>query len=47
MRKLENSGVRTLVLVDTVPGDDTGGVKFIAHATRFERYMDVSMPDLR
>ena len=47
VRKLENGGVRTLMLVDAVPGDDTGGVKFVAHATRFERYMDVPMHDLR
>ena len=47
VRKLENGGVRTLMLVDAVPGDDAGGVKFVAHATRFERHMDVSMHDLR
>ena len=47
VRKLEDGGVRTLMLVDAVPGDDAGGVKFVAHATRFEQYMDVSMHDLR
>ena len=47
VRKLENGGVRTLMLVDAVPGDDAGGVKFVAHATRFERHMNVGMDDLR
>ena len=47
VRRVENGGVRTVMFVDAVPGDDTGGVKFVAHATRFERYMDVSMDDLR
>ena len=47
VRRLESGGVRTLMLVDAVPGDDAGGVKFVAHATRFERYMDVPMDDLR
>ena len=47
VRRLENGGVRTMMLVDAVPGDDAGGVKFVAHATRFERYMDVPMDDLR
>ena len=47
VRRLENGGVRTIMLVDAVPGDDAGGVKFVAHATRFERYMDVPMDDLR
>ena len=35
------------MLVDAVPGDDAGGVKFVAHATRFERYMNVPADDLR
>ncbi len=47
VRRLEGGGVRTMMLVDAVPGDDAGGVKFVAHATRFERYMDVPMGDLR
>ena len=47
VRRLDNGGVRTLMLVDAVPGDDAGGIKFVAHATRFERYMDVPMHDLR
>ena len=45
VRRLENGGVRTMMLVDAVPGDDAGGVKFVAHATRFEQYMDVPMDD--
>ena len=47
VRRLENGRVRTLMLVDAVPGNDAGGVKFVAHATRFERYMNVPMGDLR
>ena len=47
VRRLEYGGVRTMMLVDAVPGDDAGGVKFVAHATRFERHMDVPMDDLR
>ena len=47
VRRLENGGLRTMMLVDAVPGDDAGGVKFVAHATRFARYMDVPMDDLR
>ena len=47
VRRLENGGVRTLMLVDAVPGDDLGGVKFVAHATRFERYMGIGLEDLR
>ena len=47
VRRLENGRVRTLMLVDVVPGNDAGGVKFVAHATRFERYMNVPMDDLR
>lgn len=47
VRRLENGGVRTLMLVDAIPGDEASGVKFVAHASRFERYMDVGMEDLR
>ena len=47
VRKLENGGVRTAMLVDAVPGDHDGGVKFVAHATRFEQHMGVSIHDLR
>ena len=47
VRRLENGAVRTVMFVDAVPGDDTGGVKFVAHATRFEKYMDVRFVDLR
>ena len=36
-----------MMLVDAVPGDDAGGVKFVAHATRFERYMNMGMDNLR
>ena len=35
-----------MTLVGAVPGGDAGGVKLVAHATRFERYMDVQMDDL-
>ena len=41
VRRLDNGGVRTLMLVEAVPGDDAYGVRFVAHATRFERYMEV------
>ena len=47
VRRLADGGVRTVMLVEAVPGDDAGGVKFVAHATRFERHMDVPMDDLR
>ena len=47
VRRLDDGGVRTLMLVEAVPGDDAGGVKFVAHATRFERYMGVGMEGLR
>ncbi len=47
VRRVENGGVRTVMFVDAVPGDDAGGVKFVAHATRFERYMEVSVDELR
>ena len=47
VRRLEDGGVRTLMLVEAVPGDDNGGMKFTAHGTRFERYMGMSMEDLR
>ena len=39
VRRLENGGVRTLMLVEAVRSDDVGGMKFTIHATRFERYM--------
>ena len=38
IRRLEGSGVRTMLLVRVVPGDDDGGMRFTAHATRFERH---------
>ena len=41
VRRLESGGVRTMMLVEAVPGDDAGGVKFVAHAIRFEQYMNV------
>ena len=47
VRRLEDGGVRTVLLVEAVPGDDSGGVKFVAHATRFDQHMNVSMDDLR
>ena len=47
VRRLDDGGVRTLMLVDAVPGDDAGGMKFVAHATRFEQYMGVGMEGLR
>ena len=47
VRRLDDGGVRTLMLVEAVPGDDDGGMKFTAHATRFERYMGVGMEGLR
>ena len=47
VRRLDDGGVRTLMLVEAVPGDDAGGMKFVAHATRFERYMGVGIEGLR
>ena len=47
VRRLDDGGVRTLMLVEAVPGDDAGGMKFVAPATRFKRYMGVGMDGLR
>ena len=47
VRRLDNGGVRTLMLVSVVPGDDAHGMKFTVHATRFEHYMGIGMEDLR
>ena len=47
VRKLDTGGMRTLMMVKAVPEDDAEGVKFFAHATRFERHMNVGMDDLR
>ena len=35
------------MLVNTVPVEGGGGVRLVTHGTRFERYMNVSMHDLR
>ena len=45
-RRLKSGGVWTMTLVGAVSGGDAGGVMLVAHATRFERYMDVQMDDL-
>ena len=45
-RCLGNGGVWTLMLVSAVPGEG-GGMKFTAHATRFERYMGTDTGALR
>ncbi len=47
VRRLESGRVRTLMLVRAIPGDDKGGVGFTIHATRFERYLGVSIDELR
>ena len=47
VRRLENGGVRTLVLVEAFPGDDNGGMKFTIHGTRFECHMEIDMEGLR
>ena len=47
VRRFEGGGVRTMMLVEAVPGDDAGGVRFVAHATRFERHMGVPPDELR
>jgi len=47
VRRLENGGVRTLMLVDAVSGDDDRGMRFVAHGTRFEQHMGIGMADLR
>ena len=46
-RGLDNGGLRTLMLVEAVPGDNAGGMKFVAHASRFKQYMRIEMADLR
>ena len=46
VRRLENGGVRTLMLVSAVPGEG-GGMKFTAHATRLEQYMGIGMDALQ
>ena len=45
--KLDGGGVRTLMLVSAVPGDDGGGLDFTVHATRFEKYLGVGVDELR
>ena len=47
VRRLDGGGVRTVLLVDAVPGRDAAGVRFVAHATRFERHMGVPPEELR
>ncbi len=47
VRKLEDGGARTVMLVEGVTGDNAGGAKFVAHATRFARHMSVPMGDLQ
>lgn len=47
VRRLEGGRLRTVLLVEAVPGDDAGGVKFLAHATRFEQHKNVPIHDLR
>lgn len=47
VRRLEGGGMRTLMLVDAVSGDDDGGMRFVAHGTRFEEHMGIGMADLR
>ena len=46
VRRLESGGVRTLMLVRAVSVEDEMGMGFTAHATRFERIMNVGMEDL-
>ena len=46
VRRLDNGGVRTLLLVSVVPGDG-GGMIFTAHATRFKGHMNMGMEDLK
>ena len=46
VRRLENGGVRTLLLVSVDPSDG-GGMKFTVHGTRFEQHMGIEMADLR
>ena len=46
-RRLEKGRQCTLMLVKAVPEGDAGGVKFVAHATRFERHMSAGMDNLR
>lgn len=47
VRRLDDGGVRTMMLVDAARSDDAGGVRFVVHATRFERHMGVPRDDLR
>ena len=47
VRKLDNGGVKTLMMVDAVSGDDDGGMRFVAHGTRFEQHMGIGMAGLR
>ena len=39
--------MRTLMLIDAVSGDDGGGMRFVAHGTRFEEHMGIGMAGLR
>ena len=47
VRRLEWGGMRTLMLVDAVSGDDDGGTRFVAHGNRFDEHMGIGMADLR
>ena len=47
VRRLDGGGMRTLMLVEAVPGYDDGGMRFVAHGTRFEQHMGIGMADLR
>ena len=47
VRRLEGGGMCTLILVEAVPGDDNGDVKFVTHGARFEQHMGIGMSDLR
>ena len=47
VRKLENGGQRTMILVKAVPGSIADAAEFTVHATRFEMHMGIGIDELR
>lgn len=47
VRKLENGGQRTMILVKAVPGRIADAAEFTVHATRFEMHMGIGIDELR
>lgn len=46
-RRLDDGGTRTVMFVSAIPSVETGGIAFTVHATRFGKYLDMSLEDLK